>query len=115
MWVNLHVRLMLQFLTSFYGNRGTKFPPKSRTASEPGLKQPRSRYLQCIGCKREDATVHIQCSSPAPLSPQSLLPQISIKSTDAAVGRSLPKRLETRNSLFVTVCRAGDGHLLLIS
>src|SRR5438045_9009967 len=106
---------MLQLLTSFYCNCVKNCPPKILTESDPGLKQPRSRYLQCIGCKREDATVHIQCSSPAPLSPQSLLPQISIKSTDAAVGRSLPKRLETRNSLFVTVCRAGDGHLLLIS
>jgi hypothetical protein len=32
-----------------------------------------------------------------------------------AESATLPKRLETRNSLFVPTCRSGDGHLLLMS
>src|SRR5205814_8758592 len=39
MWVNLHVRLILTFLNSFYGNSGTTFSENRRNSLEKGLLQ----------------------------------------------------------------------------
>ena len=39
MWVNLHVRLILPFLNSFYGNSGTTFSENRRNSLEKGLLQ----------------------------------------------------------------------------